>query len=125
MEVSMNLWIKIDVNTPDKPEIRAAARLCDISIPEAFLAFFKLWAYFDQHTATGFIPALNLADLDDLSGVKGFGRAMQHVGWLDEDTRGIAVSNWDRHNGESAKKRALALQRVQKHRAAKQWKKPM
>jgi hypothetical protein len=120
----MSHWMKVEVTTPDKPEIRAAARLCGTTRANAFLAFFVLWSYFDQHTATGFLPGLTLADLDDLSGFKGFGKAMQQVGWITEDGRGITVSNWDRHNGKSAKARAQTMKRVQQLRNNKRWNKP-
>lgn len=117
----MSHWIKIEVLTPDKPELRAAARICGSTVAVAFLAFFKLWAYFDQHTATGFIPGLIAADLDDISGLPGFGGAMVKVGWIAEDSHGISITNWERHNGNSAKSRAQNQKRMQRKRARKQW----
>ncbi len=117
----MSHWIKIEVVTPDKPEIRAAARICGKTMPEAFCAFFRLWAYFDAHTATGFLPGLVLEDLDDIAKLRGFGQAMANVGWISADSSGISISNWDRHNGQSAKKRAMDQKRKQRERARRRW----
>lgn len=117
----MSHWIKVEITTPDKPEIVAAARICETTEEEAFTAFFRLWAYFDANTATGFMQGLKLSDLDKRAGISGFGKAMEQVGWITEDARGISIANWNRHNGKSAKARALMEKRVQKHRAMKQW----
>jgi hypothetical protein len=114
-------WIKVEKCTPDKPELRAAARICRISRSDAFLAFFRLWSYFDAHCDTNQIAGLTLADLDDEAGVKGFGQAMAEVGWLVQNGDTIAIVNWERHNGSSAKSRARTMRRVQAHRARQRW----
>jgi len=118
----MSHWIKVEFTTPDKPEIIAAARICGTSRTNAFLAFFRLWAYFDAHTATGFLPGLVLEDLDDIAKLRGFGQAMANVGWISATDQGISIANWEIHNGESAKKRALNQRRMQRVRAKERWK---
>lgn len=118
----MSHWIKVEITTPDKPEIVASARMCGTTEEAAFTAFFRLWTYFDAHTATGFLPGITIADLDKRAGLKGFGKAMAQVGWIAEDSRGISITNWDRHNGDSAKSRALNQKRMQRNRAKGQWK---
>ena len=118
----MSHWIKVEITTPDKPEIVAAARICGTIDEVAFTAFFRLWVYFDSHTATGFLPGITIADLDKRAGLKGFGKAMEQVGWIVEDARGISITNWERHNGDSAKSRALNQKRMQRNRAKGQWK---
>lgn len=117
----MNDWIKIEKCTPHKPELRQAARKCGVSRGDAFIAFFALWTYFDTHCEDGFLPGLSLEDVDEMAGIKGFGRAMVSVGWLVADPTGIIVVNWERHNGKSAKARAQTMRRVQAHRAKKRW----
>jgi len=114
-------WIKIETSTPNKPEIRAAARACGISRAEAFMAFFTTWAYFDEHCSDGFIGGLIPEDVDEISGVKGFGNALADVGWLAFDRSGMTIANWSRHNGTSAKQRSLTLNRVQTLRAKARW----
>jgi hypothetical protein len=121
MEIQMSHWMKVEFTTPDKPEMIAAARMCKASAGDTFLAFFRLWSYFDNQTATGFLPDLTTDDLDRIAGLSGFGKAMAKVGWIEQDTRGITIPHWEKHNGSSAKRRALTQSRVQKCRAAKQW----
>ena len=117
----MNDWIKMEKCTPDKPEIRRAARMCAVDREHAFTAFFRLWSYFDTHCEKGFLPDFSLLDIDEAASLAGFGRAMVAVGWLIVDTSGVTIVNWDRHNGKSAKSRAQTMRRVQSHRAKKRW----
>ena len=114
-------WLKVEKDTPDKPEIRTAARLCKVTREVAFHAFFKLWSFFDTHSVNGSLPGLALDDLDEAAGLAGFGRAMEQVGWLKVEPAGVTVANWERHNGKSAKARAQTMYRVQVHRAQKRW----
>ena len=109
-------WIKVEECTPGKTEIREAARLCGISRSDAFLAWFRLYCWLGKQTADGYVQFLRHEDVDDESGVKGFGAAMAAVGWLTFDNGGASVANWDRHNSEAAKQRALTQERVRRHR---------
>jgi len=55
-------------------------------------------------------------DIDRHVGVAGFGSAMQEVGWLLVDDNGVLFPNFDRHNGTSAKSRALTTERKRTQR---------
>jgi len=55
--------------------------------------------------------------IDYVSGVTGFGEAMNLSGWLVQDGHNLVLPNFDRHNGKSAKNRALTAQRVAAHKA--------
>jgi hypothetical protein len=117
----MSRWIKIETSTPDKPELRQVARLCKATRAETFCAFFQLWSYFDLHFEDGFIADLSLDDIDDTAGLAGFGEALVAVGWLLANDGGFTIVNWERHNGQSAKKRAQSMRRMQSRRAANRW----
>lgn len=117
----MTNWIKIEKSTPDKPELRKAARMCGVGKAEVFFAFFQLWSYFDSHCDSGFLPGLTREDIDDAAGLPGFAQALVYVGWLVVDASGVTIVNWERHNGKSAKVRAQTMRRVQAHRARKRW----
>jgi len=114
-------WLKIDTCTPDKPEIFAIAAALNISPDEAFGICFRLWRWFDAHTENGNAVSVTLALLDRHLGVTGFGHAALAAGWLVEcevDKRpSICLPNFDRHNGETAKRRALTAKRVAGHKA--------
>ena len=107
----MAKWIKIETHTPDKAEIRHAARLCHCSQAEAFLAFFRVWAWLDEQTDDGRVEFFTAEDADDIAGLSGFGAALAEVRWIMFGPGGAVVANWDRHNGQSAKRRCLDAER--------------
>ncbi len=76
----------------------------------------RVWAWFDEQTQDGNAPSVTKALLDRYVGVTGFVTAMLQVGWLSEDDGGISIPNFNRHNGDTAKKRALTAKRVAESR---------
>lgn len=114
----MAKWIKIETHTPDKTELRHVARRCECTRAEAFLAFFRLFVWLDEQTEDGQVEFFTAADADEIAGLPGFGEALQEVRWLTFGPTGAVVANWDRHNGESAKKRCLAAERIKRYRQA-------
>lgn len=111
-----NRWLKVEAATPDKPEIAHMAQLLSVSDGEVFLAFFRLYAWLDTITDDGFVQFLSPSLVDKRSGLAGFGKAMEDIGWISYSAKGATVSKWDRHNGESAKKRALKAERQRRWR---------
>ena len=112
----MAKWIKIETHTPDKAEIRHLARLCHCSQAEAFLAFFRVLVWLDEQTEDGHVDFFTPADADDIAGVKGMGAALAEVRWISFGPGGAVVANWDRHNGQSAKRRCLDAERSRRLR---------
>jgi hypothetical protein len=110
-------WLKVLKNTPDKPEILAIAQEHDIDPDAAFGKVFRVWSYFDEHTLDGHAPSVTKVLLDRLCGVTNFVNSMLKVGWLIEENGVLSVSNFDKHNGNSAKKRAQDALRKAKSRA--------
>lgn len=107
----MAKWIKIETHTPDKAEIRHIARLCGCTKAEAFLAFFRVFVWLDEETDDGHVEFFTPGDADEIGGLKGLGEALQEVRWITFSRAGAVVSNWDRHNGQSAKRRCLDAER--------------
>ncbi len=66
-----------------------------------------VWAWFDQITASGELSGVSFADIDEIAGSQGFAAAMHQAGWLAGEDGKLQVPNWERHNGNSAKARAL------------------
>jgi len=91
--------------TPEKPEIRRIAVLCKCSQAEAFLAWFRLWAYFDEQTDDGFVRFLSHAMQTKSGNFADSVRRLAEVGWLAFDKYGLSIFNWERHNGRSAKRK--------------------
>ena len=112
----MAKWIKIETHTPNKAEIRHAARLCHCSQAEAFLAFFRVLVWLDEQTEDGQVDFFTAEDADDIAGLSGFGEALAAVRWITFSPGGAVVANWDRHNGQSAKRRCLDAERSRRVR---------
>jgi len=111
-------WIKFEVDTPEKPEVLALTVAMGWDDPDLTVGkLLRVWRWFDQHTLEGNAPGVSAALLDRIAGVTGFANAMAKVGWLIISDEGISLPNFDRHNGETAKSRALTAKRVAKHKA--------
>jgi len=109
-------WLKFEKATPDKPEVFAIASALGID-PDAVVGkLLRVWIWFDTHTTDGNARSVTLALLDRISGVSGFAAAMQSVSWLESDSSGVRLPQFDRHTGETAKGRALTAKRVAKHK---------
>ncbi|MBU9812350.1 hypothetical protein J1785_21795 [Rahnella sp. SL6] len=116
-------WIKIEVITPDKPEIFQMAEILNID-PDAVLGkMIRVWAWADQQTidgnAKGNAASVTRSVLDRVTCVSGFANALIDVGWLAEMDGRLFFPNHERHNGETSKKRALTNRRVAKSRDEK------
>jgi hypothetical protein len=111
-------WLKIEVCTPDKPEVIGIADLLGIQPAHAFGSLFLVWRWFDQHTTEGNASYVTKVTIDRLSGNAGFADAMVKVGWLSVlDDGTVILPHFDRHNGETAKQRGLTAKRVAKSKA--------
>ena len=103
----MARWLKIGVDTPNKPAIRNAARDCGCSQGDAFLAFFRLYSWLDEQTTDG-VVVTDREEVDAVARIPGFGASLERSGWLSfgPDGDGLRVTNWDSHNGQCSKRRA-------------------
>ncbi len=111
-------WLKMEACTPEKSEVLAiTARMgwddADLTVGKLF----RVWRWFDQQTTDGNAAGVTTALLDRIVGVTGFCEAMRSVGWLCIHESGINLPNFDRHNGNTAKSRALTAKRVAHHKA--------
>ena len=110
-------WIKVQHTTPDKPEVFAVAEALQIDPDAVTGKLLRLWIWADQQTTDGNAASVTFALLDRVAGQRGFADALVRVGWLQVVDGGVVFSNFERHNGDTAKKRAQGLRRVGKHRA--------
>lgn len=112
-------WIKLTHAVLDKPEIRKTARMLGVKHGEALELYLRWWVWLDVNSVDGLVDQYVDQDVDDLLHTPGFAACMREVGWLatDESTGKLRVSGFDRHNGESSKKRALKNKRQKDWRA--------
>ena len=112
-------WIKIEVSTPDKPEVCAIATRLRID-PDAVVGkLIRLWAWAESNRIHPNDLGVTKEFLDKVCGRKGFAEALIHAGWLIEGEEGLSLPKFERHNGNDSKVRGLTARRVEKHRKTK------
>ena len=99
-------WIKVDTTLVNKPKVVQISRILKKKREETLGFLIKFWCLVDGLTEDGFLPGYDRVAVDDLVGLKGFAKALQVVDWLDFNDDGCVVARYDKHNGNSAKKRA-------------------
>lgn len=110
-------WIKIEVTTPDKPEVIAMAARLRVKDPDTITGkLVRLWAWADLNSVDGAAVSITRAHIDRLTACKGFASALEAVGWLEGPDGAISFPLFDRHNGKSAKARAVETRKKQLQR---------
>jgi len=112
-------WIKVETATPDKPEICAIATALRMDEDAVIGKLVRLWSWVEVNHAPANDLGVTKEFLDKLVGRKGFSNAMIACGWLLDNDGKLSLRNLERHNGGSAKVRALTAQRVALHRQKK------
>jgi len=110
-------WIKIEHSTPEKPEVFAIAEQLVLDPDHVTGALIRLWIWADQQLIDGNARGVTKMAIDRKTGVTGFADALISVGWLVFDSNKVTFINFSRHNGKSAKKRAVTNRRVAEYRS--------
>lgn len=109
-------WIKFESTTPDKPEVVAMASVLGIDQDAVVGKLMRLWVWADQNSVNGNGVTVTSSFLDRITFCPGFAKAMRDVGWLSGDDGAMSLPNFERHNGKTAKERAVTNRRVADHR---------
>ena len=113
-------WMKLRLDLPDDPAVAVIAKAADLDCYGVVGRLVKIWTWANRHTTDGKVRGVGGDWLDGLVAAPGFFSGMQQAGWIKTTKTGLSFPHFDRHNSESAKARALVLQRVRRHREAKQ-----
>lgn len=109
-------WIKIQNTLPESPKVFRLAHMLKVGRMEALGYAVRWFCWLDSHCAEG-STELTARDVDALLGAIGITRAFCELGWAFVDANGyVFVVDFDKHNGENAKKRAETQGRVAAHR---------
>lgn len=79
-------------------------------------ACMEFWEWADAETTDGSLPGVSTDFIDDLVGIVGFSEQMMSVGWLTQTPTGLEIAHFERHNGDSAKRRAQNAAAQQRRR---------
>lgn len=114
-------WIKMRVNLSRDPAVVSIARRLKMDPRDVVGRLHEVWSWYDQHTTDGSGRGIDADFIDDLAGKRGFAQAMAStplVPWLVIDAEGVHLPRFERHNGASAKRRAMEADRKQRGREA-------
>ena len=111
-------WIKVEHTTPNKQELFKIAKILKLEPDSVLGKVVRFWIWADQNTEDGNTIVTDLCYIDHVVNFNGFGSALLETGWIERLGENFVIPRFDRHNSESAKKRANTLRRVQKHRSA-------
>jgi len=100
-------WIKIRVDLTDDPDVFLLSELLDIDCPTTVGHLVMFWGWMDRHTADGIGIKLTDTVIDKKIGLSGFAAALREIGWLSGPNMALELPSFERHNGTSAKARAL------------------
>lgn|SRR4051812_33668165 len=76
----------------------------------------RVWNWFDIQSRNGNADSVTDASLDAIARHDGFAQAMRIAGWLSSENGVLHIPNFERHNGQTAKNRALTNRRQQVYR---------
>ena len=104
------------VDLAEDPAVIAMAAQLQVHETHVVGMLHKAWAWADaQVSHNGHAKNVTLSWLDRYIGATGFAQAMIDAGWLVEEN-GLKFPNFDRHNSDSAKKRASSTERKRAER---------
>jgi hypothetical protein len=109
-------WIKMRCNLDTDPAVFQIAAALEMDELAVVGRLWKVWAWADQHCADCNAVSVTRNVLDRITSTPGLADAMQKVGWLEGLDGALSFPHFDRHNGQTAKKRALTKNRVEKTR---------
>lgn len=110
-------WIKMRTDLDEDPSVIGIALATGLEEDVVVGKLWKLWKWANQQTRDGNAVGVSEKWVDRYLRVDGFSAAMAKFGWLVVSEDGINFPNFDRHNGKSAKERALTAKRVARHAA--------
>lgn len=109
-------WMKFEDGLPSKREVLAIARATKLHPERVACKLMAVWAWARSNSVDGRVEDVQASDVDMSAGHDGFGAAMVKAGWLVETMNGIFFPNWDRHNSNGAKARAVDARRTELRR---------
>lgn len=111
-------WIKMRHNLEADPDVLRIAETVGVDRFSVVGRLHTIWTWADQHSVDGCAIRATTSFLDEMVGCAGFCDGLRTVGWLSGRDWDLQFPNFDRHNGESAKKRAQAQRSMKKSRSA-------
>lgn len=100
-------WIKIRADLSEDVDVLRLSDILGTDDPTTVGLLVLFWSWVDRQTTNGEGIKVSRERLDKLVGRHGFSDGMLIIGWLGGECGNLYVPNFERHNGNSAKARAL------------------
>lgn len=110
-------WIKVDHEFPDKAELAQMAERLGLDHDTVVGKCLRWLIWIDKNSIDGTVSTTT-SHIDRLTACPGFSDALLDCGWLIARSGSLSVPHFARHNGHSAKARALTSVRVSRSRNA-------
>ena len=113
----MSEWIKVEHHLHEKVEVAAIAELTGLDADTVVGKLCKVWSWASRNChGDGVTGIASLRIIREITHCEMFDEAMANCGWITIKGDKVSFSNFDRHNSQTAKERALATQRKWKQR---------
>lgn len=101
-------WIKMRRELLTSPKVVRIMSALNADRFQTIGGLFAVWCLFDEHTEDGKLVGYTTDLLDKIVGFPGISAAMVDVGWIAilNNGQGLHATNFEEHNGRSAKRRA-------------------
>jgi hypothetical protein len=109
-------WIKMRDDLYDDPAVISIGASTGLDEYGVVGRLHKLWSWADRHSLDGNALSVTRAWIDRYLSCDNFADSLFQAGWLVGVDGALSLHNFDRHNGETAKKRAQTNKRVAEHR---------
>ncbi|UPG86831.1 hypothetical protein L2Y94_05610 [Luteibacter aegosomatis] len=111
-------WIKMRSDLFTHPKVVRMASALKADRLRVVGGLMSVWCLFDAHSADGKIEGYDFGTVDELLNWSGFAAAMSAVNWLAQGDESLVLPDFDKHNGQSAKRRAQDADRKREVRKA-------
>lgn len=109
-------WIKWTKGLHERREVIVISKALGISTYELAGKLMAIWEWADGETSDGFLAGVTPEFIDAKVSQPGLFSAIESAGWGARNDGGITFTNWEKNNGECAKKRLEDAERQQKSR---------
>jgi hypothetical protein len=114
-----NDWIKMRINLGDDPAVIGISARTNLDKFSVVGRLYLLWSWADEQSDDGHMPFVDGSTIDSMTKRAGFAAAMVSVGWLLIEEGGVIFPKFSKHNGDSAKKRAMETEKKRLQRLGK------
>ena len=104
-------WIKMRTDLRDSPKVVRMASALQADRLRIIGGLHSVWSLFDKHSEDGILQGYTPEIVDDDIRWPGFMAAMMAVEWAAYEGETLALPEFDTHNGQSAKRRAMDADR--------------